>query len=352
MALGPVMLGIPGPRLGADDRELLAHPATGGVILFDRNYQDPSQLADLTAEIHGLREPRLLVAVDQEGGRVQRFRSQFTRLPAPACFGALYDDDRDAAVKLTRDCGWLLAAELRACGVDFSFAPALDLRSRESIVIGDRALHRDPQVVAILARAFMAGMGSAGMCAVGKHFPGHGSVAGDSHLTLPVDDRDLETLRVADMLVFERMIHYGLPAVLAAHVVYSKVDARPASYSRTWLTHVLRGDLGFAGAVFSDDLGMAGASLDGGATAQAALALEAGCDVVLLCNDRAAAESVVEDNPHRESALRSARLARLHGRSAKSWQELQADSRHRDIAATIGALDRAPELDLGDEAPL
>ncbi len=346
------MLGIPGPRLGADDRELLAHPATGGVILFDRNYQDPSQLADLTAEIHGLREPRLLVAVDQEGGRVQRFRSQFTRLPAPACFGALYDDDRDAAVKLTRDCGWLLAAELRACGVDFSFAPALDLRSRESIVIGDRALHRDPQVVAILARAFMAGMGSAGMCAVGKHFPGHGSVAGDSHLTLPVDDRDLETLRVADMLVFERMIHYGLPAVLAAHVVYSKVDARPASYSRTWLTHVLRGDLGFAGAVFSDDLGMAGASLDGGATAQAALALEAGCDVVLLCNDRAAAESVVEDNPHRESALRSARLARLHGRSAKSWQELQADSRHRDIAATIGALDRAPELDLGDEAPL
>ncbi len=346
------MLGIPGPRLGADDHELLAHPATGGVILFDRNYQDPSQLADLTAEIHGLREPRLLVAVDQEGGRVQRFRSQFTRLPALACFGALYDDDRDAAVKLTRDCGWLMAAELRACGVDFSFAPALDLRSRESIVIGDRALHRDPEVVAILARAFMAGMGSAGMCAVGKHFPGHGSVAGDSHLTLPVDGRDLDTLRVADMLVFERMIHYGLPAVLAAHVVYSKVDARPAGYSRTWLTHVLRGELGFAGAVFSDDLGMAGASLDGGATAQAALALEAGCDMVLLCNDRAAAESVVEDNPHRESALRSARLARLHGRNAKSWQELQADSRHRDIAATIGALDRAPELDLGDEAPI
>ena len=352
MALGPVMLGIPGPRLDADDRELLVHPATGGVILFDRNYQDPSQLAELTAEIHGLREPRLLVAVDQEGGRVQRFRSQFTRLPAPACFGALYDDDQDAAARLTRDCGWLMAAELRACGVDFSFAPALDLRTRESIVIGDRALHRDPEVVAILARAFMAGMGSAGMCAVGKHFPGHGSVEGDSHLTLPVDDRDLDTLRVADMLVFERMIHYGLPAVLAAHVVYSKVDARPAGYSRAWLTHVLRGELGFAGAVFSDDLGMAGAALDGGATAQAALALEAGCDMVLLCNDRAAAESVVEDNPHRESALRSARLARLHGREAKSWQALQADSRHRDVAATIGALDRAPELDLGDEAPL
>ncbi len=346
------MLGISGPRLGADDRELLAHPATGGVILFDRNYQDPSQLAELTMEIHGLREPRLLVAVDQEGGRVQRFRSQFTRLPAPACFGALYDDDPDAAAKLTRDCGWLMAAELRACGVDFSFAPALDLRTRESLVIGDRALHRDAEVVAILARAFMAGMGSAGMCAVGKHFPGHGSVEGDSHLTLPVDDRDLETLRVADMLVFERMIHYGLPAVLAAHVVYSKVDARPAGYSRAWLKQVLRGELGFAGAVFSDDLGMAGASLDGGATAQAALALEAGCDMVLLCNDRGAAESVVEDNPDRESALRSARLARMHGRDARSWQELQADARHREVAAAIGALDRAPELDFGDEAPL
>ncbi|MEE9265097.1 MAG: beta-N-acetylhexosaminidase [Gammaproteobacteria bacterium] len=352
MTLGPVMLGIPGPRLGADDRELLAHPATGGVILFDRNYRDPCQLAELAAEIHALREPRLLIAVDQEGGRVQRFRSQFTRLPAPACFGALYDDDREAAARLTRDCGWLMAAELRACGVDFSFAPALDLRTRESVVIGDRALHRDAEVVAILARAFMTGMGSAGMCAVGKHFPGHGSVEGDSHHTLPVDDRDLETLRVADMLVFERMIHYGLPAVLAAHVVYPKVDTRPAGYSRAWLQRVLRGELGFTGAVFSDDLGMAGASLAGGATAQAALALDAGCDMVLLCNDRAAAESVIEDNPHGESALRSARLARMHGRDAKSWQELRADPRHRDIAATIGALDRAPELDLGDEAPI
>jgi beta-N-acetylhexosaminidase len=352
VALGPVMLGIPGPRLDAADRELLTHPAVGGVILFDRNYESPRQLTELTAQIHGLREPRLLAAVDQEGGRVQRFRSQFTRLPAPACFGVLYDEDKDAARGLVRECGWLMAAELGACGMDFSFAPALDLRTRESVVIGDRALHRDPEVVAILAHAYMSGMSHAGMCAVGKHFPGHGSVEGDSHLVLPVDDRDLDTLRNADMLVFERMIHYGLPAVLAAHVVYSKVDARPAGYSRIWLEQVLRGELGFTGAVFSDDLGMAGASLAGGAVEQAAVALAAGCDMVLLCNDRSAAEAVIDENMHRRSALRSARLARMHGRNRMSWEALKANPRHRRAASAIGALEPAPELDLGDEAPI
>jgi beta-N-acetylhexosaminidase len=346
------MLGIPGPQLSADDRELLVHPTTGGVILFDRNYREPRQLAQLVADIHALREPRLLVAVDQEGGRVQRFRSQFTRLPPPACFGDLYDHDPQAARRLVRDCGWLMAAELRACGVDFSFAPALDLHTRESVVIGDRALHRDAEVVAILAHAFMSGMGSAGMCAVGKHFPGHGSVEGDSHLVLPVDDRDLDTIRTADMLVFERMIHYGLPAVLAAHVVYSRVDARPAGYSTVWLQQILRRELGFTGAVFSDDLGMAGASLAGGATEQAELALGAGCDMILLCNDRPAAEAVIENYSLRGSALRSARLARMHGRNKSSWQDLRADARHREAAAAIGALVPAPELDLGDQAPI
>jgi beta-N-acetylhexosaminidase len=207
-------------------------------------------------------------------------------------------------------------------------------------------------VVAVLARTFMTGMNSAGMCAVGKHFPGHGSVEGDSHLELPVDDRDLDTIREADMIVFERMIHYGLPAVMAAHVVYSKVDAKPAGYSRVWLNQVLREELGFAGAVFSDDLGMAGATLKGGACEQAALALDAGCDMILLCNDRSAAESVLVDHPHHTSALRSARLVRMHGRNRISWRELHADPRHREVAGTIGALERAPELDLGDEPPL
>jgi beta-N-acetylhexosaminidase len=346
------MLGVPGERLSAADRELLVHPAVGGVILFDRNYASPAQLTELVVDIHGLREPRLLVAVDQEGGRVQRFRSEFTRLPAPACFGTLFDTEPHTARQLVRDCGWLMAAELRACGVDFSFAPALDLRTRESVVIGNRALHRNPESVAILAQAFMNGMHRAGMCAVGKHFPGHGSVEGDSHLVLPVDDRDLETLRSADMLVFERMIHYGLPAVLAAHVVYSQVDPRPAGYSRVWLQQILRSELGFSGAVFSDDLGMAGAALEGGPVEQAALSLEAGCDMILLCNDRSAAESVIDNTPHHASALRSARLVRMHGREATDWQALHADPHYRSAAAAIGALERAPELDLGDDAPI
>ena len=343
------MLGIDGLRLSAADRDVLEHPTAGGVILFDRNFDGARQLGELTADIHRLREPRLLVAVDQEGGRVQRFRSEFTRLPAPATFGALYDKDADSALELTRDCGWLMAIELRACGVDFSFAPALDLGTRRSRVIGTRALHREPEVVAVLARAFMTGMNNAGMCAVGKHFPGHGSVEGDSHLELPVDDRDLDTIRGADMLVFERMIHYGLPAVLAAHVVYSKVDAKPAGYSRVWLTQLLREELGFTGAVFSDDLGMAGALVRGGAAQQAALAMDAGCDMILLCNDRAAAEVVLDQHPHRESALRSAHLARMHGRKTVSWHELHADPRHHEIARGIARLGRAPELDLDDE---
>jgi beta-N-acetylhexosaminidase len=346
------MVGVPGPRLDGEDRELLVHPAIGGVILFDRNYQEPRQLEALTAEIHAIREPRLLVAVDQEGGRVQRFRAGFTRLPAPACFGAVYDEDAGRGRALARDGGWLMAAELRACGVDFSFAPALDLRTRESVVIGNRALHRQPEVVAILARAFMNGMGDVGMRAVGKHFPGHGSVEGDSHLMLPVDDRDLETLRTADMLVFERMIHYGLPALLAAHVVYPRVDSRPAGYSGRWLTQVLRIDLGFTGAVFSDDLGMAGASLDGGAPEQVAVALAAGCDMVLLCNDRSAVVSVIEGDPLPGSALRSARLAPMHGRGGPTWPELEADPRRREVAAALGDLEPAPELDFGDEAPI
>ena len=352
MALGPLMIGVPGLRLDAADRELLAHPAVGGAILFDRNFEDPGQLASLCADIHAVREPRLLIAVDQEGGRVQRFRGPFSRLPAAACFGSLYDDDPKAARRLARDAGWLMATELRACGVDFSFAPALDLHTRESVVIGNRALHRRPEVVAELARAVMNGMGEAGMRAVGKHFPGHGSVAGDSHLMLPVDERDLETLRNADMLVFERLIHYGLQAVLAAHVVYPRVDARPAGYSTRWLKDILRGELRFSGAVFSDDLGMAGAALEGGAPAQVTAALGAGCDMVLLCNDRAAVVAVIDAGPLPGSALRSARLAPLHGRRAGTWRDIEGDPRRHEVAAALAALEPAPELDLGDEAPI
>lgn len=345
------MLDVAGASLASDDRELLAHPLVGGVILFDRNYRDPHQLEALVAEIHAIRSPRLLVAVDHEGGRVQRFRHHFTRLPAPAAFGELYDQDPDRARRLARDCGWLMAAELRAVGVDFSFAPVLDLGGRPSTVIGNRALHRDPEVVASLAQAVMGGMARAGMCAVGKHFPGHGSVEADSHQRLPVDDREMDDIRQTDMLVFERLIHYGIPALMAGHVCYSRVDPQPAGYSRFWLQQVLRDELGFAGALFSDDLGMGAAEVAGTMPERARAALEAGCDMALVCNDRPAAQATLQELEPTGSALRAVHLARMHGRRQPSWRELRASARYRDIARTVSALDPAPELDLGDDSP-
>ena len=231
MALGPVMLGLEGPELSAQERELLRHPLVGGVILFTRNYQSPAQLTALTGVIHALRQPRLLIAVDHEGGRVQRFRDGFTRLPAVRRLGELYDQDRMRAKQLARGTGWLMAAELRAVGVDFSFAPVLDLDHGVSSIIGDRAFHSDPEAVADLAHAYVSGMQKAGMEAVGKHFPGHGGIAADSHLELPVDPRPLAVLETADLLAFERMIHYGLAALMPAHVRYPAVDDQPAGFS-------------------------------------------------------------------------------------------------------------------------
>ncbi len=225
MALGPVMLGVEGLELSAEERELLRHPQVGGVILFTRNYHSPAQVAALVAAIHALRQPRLLVAVDHEGGRVQRFREGFTRLPAVRRLGEIYDQERMRAKQLARVSGWLMAAELRAVGVDFSFAPVLDLDHGVSGVIGDRAFHHDPEAVADLAHAYMSGMQKAGMEAVGKHFPGHGGVAADSHHELPIDPRPYEALADADLLAFERMIHYGLAALMPAHVRYPAVDA-------------------------------------------------------------------------------------------------------------------------------
>jgi beta-N-acetylhexosaminidase len=351
MALGPIMLDVDGPRLSAEDREVLAHPLVGGVVLFDRNYLDPTQLEALVGEIHAVRAPRLLVAVDHEGGRVQRFRHHFTRLPAPAAFGDLYDADPHKARRLARDYGWLMAAELRAVGIDFSFAPVLDLGARRSTVIGNRALHRDPEVVATLAQAVMGGMARAGMCAVGKHFPGHGSVEADSHHALPVDHRDMDEIREADMLVFERLIHYGIPALMAGHVCYTRVDGQPAGYSRFWLQQILREELGFGGALFSDDLGMAAAAVAGSMAERARAALEAGCDMALVCNDRQAALAVLEELEPTGSALRAVHLARMHGRGQAPWRQLRASTRYGEISRTIAALDPAPELDLGDDSP-
>lgn len=327
MSLGPVMLGLAGPALDAEERELLAHPLVGGVILFARNYQSPTQLAALTASIHAVRQPRLLIAVDHEGGRVQRFREGFTRLPAVRRLGEIHDRDPARARRLARATGWLMAAELRVVGVDFSFAPVLDLDRGISTVIGDRAFHHDPQIVAELARAYMAGMQQAGMEAVGKHFPGHGGVSADSHHELPHDPRRYADMVLEDMLPFERLIRAGLAGIMPAHVIYSQVDNRTAGFSPIWIKQILRGRLDFQGAVFSDDLDMAAADVAGDPAARALAALTAGCDVVLACNDRQAALAMLHGLDHTPDPVRQARLIRFHGRG-----ETDADKLHRSLA--------------------
>lgn len=292
---------LQGQSLDAEDREVLAHPLVAGVTLFARNHHDPGQLRALCAALHGLREPPLLIAVDQEGGRVQRFRDGFTRLPAAAAIGALYTADPALGLAMAADVGEVMARELRACGVDLSFAPVLDVASVQSAVIGARALADDAATVAELALALATGMARGGLLAVGKHFPGHGGVALDSHLALPGDPRDLATITRVDLLPYRRLMQattpHGAPllgGVMTAHVVYAAVDAQPATFSRLWLDTILRARMGFAGTVFSDDLSMGGALGMGDAPDRVVAALEAGCDVALLCNDRAATVRVLD----------------------------------------------------------
>ncbi|HSI57303.1 MAG TPA: beta-N-acetylhexosaminidase [Ideonella sp.] len=286
----PVILDIAGPALGADDRRRLAHPLTGGMILFARHWQDRRQLTGLIAEVKSLRED-LLIAVDHEGGRVQRFRSDgFTHLPPMRHFGELWMKDAMQATDAATAAGYVLAAELRACGVDLSFTPVLDLDHGESGVIGDRAFHRDPRVATLLAKSLMMGLLQAGMAHCGKHFPGHGFVKADSHVAVPVDKRSLRAILADDAKPYQ-WLSSSLASVMPAHVIYPKVDARPAGFSSKWLNDILRGRLGFTGAIFSDDLSMQGARVIEGrevsATEAALAALQAGCDMVLLCNQSA-----------------------------------------------------------------
>lgn len=329
------MLGLDGPCLSAEERELLGHPLVGGVILFARNYRSPAQLAELTAAIHALRRPRLLIAVDQEGGRVQRFRDGFTRLPAVRRLGEIYAAEPGRARHLARVTGWLMAAELRAAGVDFSFAPVLDLDRGASAVIGDRAFHADPQAVAELAQAYAGGMRKAGMEAVGKHFPGHGFVTADSHRELPVDERPYADVAAADLVAFERMIHHDLAGIMAAHVLYPQVDPRPAGFSPVWLQDVLRRRLGFQGAVFSDDLDMQGAAVAGGPAARARAALAAGCDAVLACNDRPAALAILTGLQDPADPAAAWRLARFYGRGRPDLAGLQQSETWRQAVRTV-----------------
>jgi len=313
MALGPVMLDVAGTTLAADDREVLLHPAVGGVILFGRNYENPVQLAALVSEIHALRTPPLLVGVDHEGGRVQRFREGFTRIPPMGVLGQLHDSDPIRATHAARAVGEVLALELRAHGVDFTFAPVLDLDHGRSGVIGDRAFHRDPEVVATLASAFVDGLAQGGMGAVGKHFPGHGFAEADSHTAVAVDDRSYQAIAATDLVPFARLVSNGLTGVMPAHVIYPAVDPLPAGFSKRWLRDELRGGLGFNGVIFSDDLSMAGAHGVGGIRDRARAALDAGCDMVLVCNDSRSARALVDGLDRPCAAATLAAFARLHG---------------------------------------
>ena len=337
MSLGPVMLDIEGTSLSPADRDLLREPAVGGVILFTRNYDSIEQLADLVVEIRAMRRPPLLVAVDHEGGRVQRFREGFTPVPPMRHIGREYDRDPGAGVQAAREAGWLIASELRAAGIDLSFAPCVDLDYGVSEVIGNRAFHRRPEVVADLANAFARGLRSAGMAAVAKHFPGHGAVLTDSHLGLPVDRREY-SLILDDMRPYERLVNTSsIAGVMLAHIVYEQVDAQPAGFSEYWIQRELRARLGFGGAVFCDDLSMKATEPYGSMAQRARLALDAGCDMVLVCNDRNAAHEAVDALNDYTNPLSLVRLARLHGTghllretllASEEWQAVNSRFRH------------------------
>jgi len=330
--LGPAVIDVVGTEMTDADRERLRHPATGAVILFARNYQNPEQLSVLTQEIQRLRDPALPICVDHEGGRVQRFRDGFTPIPAMRALGELWDRDREAARAAARGAAYVIAAELAAHGVDFSFAPVLDLDYGSSSVIGDRALHFDPNAVGALAAALVRGFADAAMAAVGKHFPGHGFAVADSHVAVPEDNRAVSEIMRKDVVPYRKAIEAGLAAIMPAHVIYPQADAEPAGYSKYWLQEVLRGNLGFDGLVFSDDLSMAGASTAGGIPERARAALAAGCDMVLLCNDPAGQEKLLESL----GDLPLAKSERLERMRKKGGRDLRKSVAYRDAQESLG----------------
>jgi len=329
-----VVVDVLGPTLSEEDLKRIRHPAAGAVILFARNYDNPQQLAALTADIERQREPALPVCVDHEGGRVQRFREGFTVLPPMRMLGKLWDRDREAGRAAARAVAYIAGAELAAAGLDFAFAPVLDLDFGSSSVIGDRALHFDPTAVGALGASIVQGFADAGMAAVGKHFPGHGFAAADSHVDAPRDERTVKEIFRKDVLPYQAAIQAGLAGVMPAHVVYPQADAEPAGYSRYWLQEVLRGKLGFDGLIFSDDLSMAGASTAGGPPERARAALGAGCDMVLLCNDPAGLDALLESL--KEVPLE--RQDRLERMRKKGGRDLRKSVAYRDSQQVLQKL--------------
>jgi len=319
-----LVIGVAGTELTAQEREWLQHDAVAGVILFKRNFASRGQVAELSAAIRAAAPRPQLICVDQEGGRVQRFREGYSALPPLQGFDALYATDREAALALAEQHAWLMASEVRASGVDLSFAPVVDL-GRGNLAIGDRAFSADPQVVAAFTAAYVRGMHSVGMAATLKHFPGHGTVLEDTHFHDASDPRSLDELRALDLIPFAAGIAAGADAVMMAHVVYPQVAPEPAGYSPRWIQQILREQMGFRGVVFSDDIGMAASFAAGGVKARVDAHLDAGCDVVLVCHPELVEESLraVEGR-----TLNTAALLGLIGRGALGWDGLLADSRH------------------------
>ena len=318
-ALGPLMADVGGLALDAFEREMLVHPLVGGVILFARNFESPEQLRELTAQIHALRDQQLLIAVDHEGGRVQRFKDGFTLIPPMRRLGDIADRDAARACAAAQAAGCIIATELLSHGIDFSFTPVLDVDFGASSVIGDRAFASEPARIADLAEALLRGMGEAGMAGVGKHFPGHGHVRADSHVAVPVDERDLAQIEAADLVPYRRLIPLGLAGVMPAHVIYPEIDSRPAGFSQVWLKRILREQLGFEGMIFSDDLSMEGASVAGDIVARAEAALAAGCDMVLACNAPVEAARLLDGL--QAAPVLEDRAARMRGRRTATADE-------------------------------
>ena len=346
MTLGPLMVDLEGPTISETEKELLMQSEVGGIILFSRNFESVEQITSLVDEVHRLRSPRLLISVDHEGGRVQRFHEGFSRIPAAAIYARVAKGDLDKGRQLAENAGWLMAVELRACGIDFSFAPVLDLAHGLSGVIGDRAFHSKPVTVATLAYAFMHGMNKAGMQAVGKHFPGHGGVIEDSHVAMPVDKRDLDDLMHSDIIPFQYMIENKLAAIMPAHVIYEKVDEKPAGYSSFWINDILRKRLGFQGVVFSDDLSMEAACVAGGYGERADAALKAGCDMALVCNHLDGAIEAVEYIKGYTNPTSQLRLVRMHGSHDTDWTKLKKSKHWQQVSSQIAALNDSPELEM------
>lgn len=346
MSLGPLMISLRGVGLAPEERRWLASPAVGGVVLFARNFVSVEQLVGLVEDVHAVRSPPLLVAVDHEGGRVQRFAGPFYRLPPMRALGHLHDRDATAADRTAFACGWMMAAELRAVGLDLSFAPVVDLDRGLSEVIGDRALHSSPEVVTRLAARFSAGAHEAGMVICAKHFPTHSGATADSHAETAVDRREYADL-ADDLLPYRRLIDTGLHAIMVAHVVFPKLDASPASLSPWWVKRQLRNTLGFTGAIISDDMNMAGVQEAGETVGRIRKSIDAGCDLVLLCNVLEEVPAVLESLAGYVNPAGQLRLMRLRGREhASSWDVLHASEQWRHARALLDELSAVPKLEL------